>query len=102
MSTQLETVTLASSRVLPARKANGGTLAIQMLSLNLSGDTTFTVDISVDGVSYDTATANGSDISDTLKANETKVVALEMVAGIWYKVTFAGVTTGTIACYVMD
>lgn len=102
MGPQNETVTLATSRVLPARKANGGTLAIQMKSLDLSADTTFTVDISVDGISYDTATANGADISDTLKANETKVLPLEMVAGIWYKVTFAGVTTGTIACYVMD
>lgn len=102
MGPQLETVTLASSRVLPARKANGGTLAIQMLSLNLSADTTLTVEVSVNGVTYDAATANGEDITDTLKANDTKIIQLEMVAGIYYRVTFGGITTGTIACYVLD
>lgn len=97
-----ETVTLATARYTVPKKANGGTCAIQLVSSDLSADTTFSVQVSVDGLYYDIATANGTDVTDTLVANTSKVIQLEMVHNLYYKLVFDGVTTGTIIVKILD
>ena len=96
------TINLATVRSTPARKMNGGTCAIQLSSSDLTGNTTFALMVSLDNVLFDGAQNNGTDITGTLTTGGAVVLQLEMVAGIWNRIDFAGSTSGTVTWKILD
>lgn len=78
-----------------------GRFSIQMLSTNLSADTTFNLQFSLDGTNWDNAQESGTDVSDVLVANATMIKSFESDKGLKFRILFAGATTGTIA-YVIN
>ena len=98
-------VVLASSRYIPT--SNGihigeeDKVTVQMLCTNLSGDTTFSPEISVDGVIWDVAQESGTDITHTLVDDATFVQTYESQRGMYWRWAMAGVTTGTVAATLM-
>jgi hypothetical protein len=78
-----------------------GRFTIQMLSANLSADTTFNLQFSLDGTNWDNAQDAGVDISDSLVQSATMIKSFDADPGILFRILFAGATTGTIA-YVIN
>ena len=90
------TINLASVRYFTDRAPMDGELVIQMKSTNLSANTTFNLYLSLNGTDWDIAQESGTDISDTLIANETKIKSFLVNKGIHFKIEFTGVTTGLV------
>ena len=96
------TINLATVRSTPSWEMNGGTCAIQLSSPDLTGDTTYALMASLDNVLFDGAQNNGEDITGTLTTGGAVVLQLEMVAGVWSRVDFAGSTSGTVTWKRLD
>ena len=91
-------IALGTTRVIQGVVPLTGRFSVQMLSANLSADTTFNLQFSLDGTNWDNAMdTTGSDISDTLVQSATKVVSYDAAPAISFRILFAGVTTGTVA-----
>ena len=90
-------INLATVREFTGQVPTSGELAIQMKSADLSASTTFSFQLSLNGVDWDIAQESGTDITDTLTANDTKIKSVSAVPNILFKIKFDGVTTGTVA-----
>jgi len=90
------TIDLEVSRVIKTVSPLDGVFSVQMLSNDISASTDFTLEVSCDGINWDTAKEFGSDISDTLVINETMVKSFEVDAGLYFRINFGGVTTGNV------
>jgi len=73
-----------------------GSFTVQMLSTNISGSTVWNLQFSLDGTNWDNAQESGTDISDTLVQSATMIKSFEADPGIYFRILFAGVTTGTV------
>lgn len=97
-------ISLAVSRNFPTSagyKLDGEKVTIQLVSSNLSGATTFAPQISVDGIVWDVAQENGTDISHTLADDVAFVQTYESQKGMYWRWVMAEGTTGTVSYALM-
>jgi hypothetical protein len=94
-------IDLSESRIIGGVVPSRGRFSIQMLSENLSETTTFGLEISADGDNWDVAEEAGTDVTDTLVDDTTKVVSFESDPGMYWQIKFAGSTTGDVA-YIIN
>jgi len=83
--------------IVPSR----GSFTVQMLCTNLSGNTTFNLQLSLDGTNWDNAQEAGTDISDTLVDDAVIIKSFAADAGAYWRILFAGATTGTVS-YIIN
>lgn len=96
------TLNLASSRYIAIGQARTrGSFSIQMKSTDVSETTTFTLEVSADNTNWDTAEESGTEISDTLVQSATKVKSFEVDPAMYFRINFAGATTGSVA-YIIN
>lgn len=74
-----------------------GVVTIQLLSTDLSGNTTFSVQTSLNKTSWDVIQVAGEDYSGTLADDVAFVQSFNLGPSVYFKVVFDGVTTGTVA-----
>lgn len=94
------TVALDTSRFIPTSagvKMNREKISVQLLSANLSGDTTFSPEASVDGTSWDVLTENDTDIEHTLVDDTPFFRIYELDKDAYIRWNMAGATTGDVA-----
>jgi len=72
-------------------------ITVQLLSANLSGDTTFAPEASADGTNWDVLTENETDISHTLVDDAPFFRTYEVDKGAYIRWNMAGSTTGDVA-----
>lgn len=89
-------INLAEVRIITGIVPLRGKFTVQMLSENLSGNTTFNLQFSCDGENYWNATDAGEAITGTLVDDTVLGVSYEGDPGLNFKILFAGVTTGTV------
>lgn len=94
-------IVLGTIRYFTAKIPSRGKLTIQLLSENLSAETTFNVQISADGTAFQNAQEAGTDITGTIADDVTTVKTYEGNPGDTVKILFAGATTGTVS-YVIN
>lgn len=70
--------------------------SVQMLSTNLSADTTFNLQFSLDNTNWCNAQSAGTDVTIILKDDIAQVVSFEADSEVYWRVLAAGVTTGTV------
>lgn len=97
MATRTGSIDLGVSRVIGLISPLDGNFAIQMLSSDISASTTFSLEVSLDGTNWDVAQEAGTDITDTLVQSETKVKIVETADKLYFRVIFAGATTGNVS-----
>lgn len=90
-------IVLATARNFGAAVPLKGVFTVQMLCANLSAGTTFNLQFSLDKVNWDNAQESGTDISDTLVDDTVMIKSFEADPGIYWRIIFAGATTGTVA-----
>lgn len=90
------TIDLSVSRIIAGVTPTDGRFSVQMLSDDVSATTTFNLEFSLDGTNWDVAVDNGTDVSDTLVLDETKLVSYESDSGLNFRIIFIGATTGTV------
>lgn len=90
-------ISLATVREIVGVTPQRSEFTIQLLSANLSADTTVNLQLSLDKTNWDNAVESGSDIALTLSDDVPLVRSFAVDAGIYFKVLFAGATTGTVA-----
>lgn len=90
------TINLASVREIEGTTTKQRSFTIQLLSTDLSADTTVNLQISLDGTNWDNAQESGSDIALTLSDDTPLVVSFAIDPGIYFKILFGGATTGTV------
>ena len=96
------TIDLNEGRVISIGQARPrGKFSIQMKSTDVSETTTFTLEVSADNSNWDTAEESGTEISDTLVQSATKVLSVEVDPYMYFRINFAGSTTGSVA-YVIN
>lgn len=98
------TVALGTSRLIPSASGvqmNRHKITVQLLSANLSGNTTFAPEASADGTNWDVLTQNETDISHTLVDDAPFFRTYEVDKGAYIRWNMAGVTTGDVA-YVIN
>lgn len=98
------TVALGTSRLIPTASGvqmNRHKITVQLLSANLSGNTTFAPEASADGTNWDVLTQNETDISHTLVDDAPFFRTYEVDKGAYIRWNMAGVTTGDVA-YVIN
>lgn len=78
-----------------------GTAAIQLRSTDLSANTTFFLEFSVDQLYWDGAEENGTVVSDILVANVPKVFIFEAMIGLYWRLRFQAGSTGTITYHAI-
>jgi len=94
------TIALATSRYIPSSSGvqmNRHKITVQLLSANLSGDTTFAPEASADGTNWDVLTENETDISHTLVDDAPFFRTYEVDKGAYIRWNMAGSTTGDVA-----
>lgn len=94
------TVALGTSRYIPSSSGvqmNRHKITVQLLSANLSGDTTFSPEASADGTNWDVLTENETDISHTLVDDAPFFRTYEVDKGTYIRWNMAGSTTGDVA-----
>ena len=74
-----------------------GVVTIQLDSNNLSGDTSFAIETSLDKNNWDAISVSGQDYQETLSANNTFVQSFRIAPSIYFRVLFNGSTTGNVA-----
>lgn len=79
--------------VIPSRKM----FTFQLLCANLSANTTINLQFSLDKTNWSNAQEGGTDITFTLVDDTALAVPVAADAGIYFRLLFAGVTTGTVA-----
>lgn len=98
------TVALGTSRYIPSTagvKMNRHKVSVQLLSANLSGETTFVPQGSSDGTNWDVLTENDTDISHTLADDVPFFRIYELDKDAYIRWVAAGSTTGDVA-YVIN
>ena len=102
MALRVFTHTLAelTIRYFSGKIPSRGRFTIQMLSDDLSADTTWNLEVSADGITFANAQESGIDISGTLVAQEPTVRTFEGNPGDTWQITFAGATTGVVEIVV--
>ena len=98
------TVALATSRYIPTSagvQMNREKISIQLLSTNLSANTTFSPEASADGTNWDVLTENDTDISHTLADDVPFFRIYELDKDAYIRWVAAGSTTGDVA-YVIN
>jgi hypothetical protein len=90
-------IVLASVREITGIVPLDGRFSVQLLSTNLSGETTLNLYLSADGTNWDIAQEAGADIEDSIVDDVTKVLSFEADPAMYYKIVFAGATTGTVS-----
>lgn len=96
---------LATSRYYPSSSGvqmSRKRIGVQFTSSDLSAETTFAPEISLDGTSWDVAVENNTDLSHKISANSPFVRIYEMDKGVYVRWNMAGVTTGTIAYKILN
>jgi len=101
MAKKTGSIVLATVRSFVGVVPQKGTFSVQMLSANLSADTAFNLQFSLDNTNWDNAQESGTDISDTLVDDVVMIKSFEADPGISFRILFAGVTTGTVE-YVIN
>lgn len=94
------TVALGTSRLIPSASGvqmNRHKITVQLLSANLSGNTTFAPEASADGTNWDVLTVNETDISHTLVDDAPFYRTYEVDKGSYIRWNMAGATTGDVA-----
>lgn len=93
------TIDLSSDLVIPAatgRRLSYGQATIQMITDDISETTAFYLEFSCDGVNWDNATENGTDVEDTLVVDVAKVIPFESPVGLYWRIRFASGSTGNV------
>jgi len=93
-------VSLATSRYIPTSagvQMNREKISIQLLSTNLSANTTFSPEASADGTNWDVLTENETDITHTLVDDAPFFRTYEVDKGAYIRWNMAGATTGDVA-----
>ena len=93
-------VSLATSRYIPTSagvQMNREKISIQLLSTNLSANTTFSPEASADGTNWDVLTQNETDITHTLIDDAPFFRTYENDKDTYIRWSMAGVTTGDVA-----
>ena len=101
MSKKSETIDLEVSRVIKVVSPLNGVFSVHMLSDNISESTAWTLEGSADGTNWDTMQESGSDIGDTLVVDVPMLKSFEVDAGLYFRINFAGSTTGDVA-YIIN
>jgi hypothetical protein len=96
MSLKSGSIVLATVRSFTGIVPLRGSFTVQMLSADISGSTVFNLQFSLDGTNWDNAQESGTDIYDTLVQSATMIKSFEADPGIYFRILFAGVTTGTV------
>lgn len=91
------TINLASVRTITGVTPSDGRFSVQLLSADLSADTTVYLDLSLDGTNWGVAQESGADVSDTIVAATTKVISYSVDQGVYFRVRLDGATTGSVA-----
>ncbi len=94
-------ISLGTTRVIKGVVPLNGLFSVQLLSANLSGNTTFNLQFSNDGTNYANAKEAGTDITDTLVQSTVNFNSFSGVPGTRFQILFAGVTTGDVD-YVLN
>lgn len=89
-------INLGTTRVIKGVVPLNGLFSVQLLSANLSGNTTFNLQFSNDGENWANAKEAGTDITDTLVQATVNFNSFSGVPGTRFQILFAGVTTGTV------
>ena len=100
MAKKSGSIVLATVRSFSDKVPQCGSFTVQMLSANLSANTTLNLQFSLDGTNWDNAQEAGTDISDTLIANTVLLKSFEADPGVLWRILFAGATTGTVTYIV--
>jgi len=95
------TINLATIRYFTGVVPQNGIFSIELLSDDISASTDWSLQFSAGGTNYDTAQESGTDISETLVVDEPMHQAFNGVPGDYFKVLFAGETTGSVS-YVIN
>ena len=90
-------IVLASTRVINGVVPLSGVVTIQLLCTNLSGNTTFSVYLSLDKTNWDVVQVFDVDWQGTLVDDAAFVQSFNLGPGVYFKVQFDGSTTGTVA-----
>lgn len=90
-------IVLATVRSFGAVVPLKGVVTVQMLCANLSADSAFSLQLSLDKTNWDNAQESGVDITDTLVDDAVMIKSFEADPGIYWRILFAGATTGTVA-----
>lgn len=93
-------VSLATSRYIPTSagvQMNREKISIQLLSTNLSANTTFAPEASADGTNWDVLTEDDTDISHTLADDVPFFRTYEIDKDVYIRWNMAGATTGDVA-----
>jgi hypothetical protein len=96
MAIKTGSIVLGTIRYFTGKVPSRGKFTIQMLSTDLSAETTFNVQISADGLEFDNAYELGEAVTGTIADDVTTVKTYEGNPGDTFKILFAGVTTGTV------
>lgn len=89
-------ISLGSTRVIKGIIPLTGLFSVQLLSADLSANTTFNLQYSSDGTNWANAKEAGTDIADTLVQATVNFNSFSGVPGTRFRILFAGVTTGTV------
>lgn len=89
-------IVLASVRSFGGIVPLEGRFSIQLLSANLSADTTFNLQFSLDKTNWCNAQEAGTDVTFILVNSTTIVRSYEADSTIYWRVLAAGATTGTV------
>jgi len=72
------------------------TFSIQLLSSNLSADTTCRLQFSLDKTNWCNAQESGADVTFILANNTVLIKSFESDPELFWRILFDGVTTGTV------
>jgi hypothetical protein len=90
------TINLAAVRTFGGVVPLSGLMTIQMLSTNLSGNTTFSVQTSLDKMNWDIIQVNDADYQGTLVDDAAFVQTFNLGPSIYFRVVLDGATTGSV------
>lgn len=91
------TINLAAVRTFGGVVPLSGLVTIQMLSADLSGNTTFSVQTSLDKTNWDVIQVNDTDYQGTLVDDAAFVQTFNLGPSIYFRVVLDGATTGSVA-----
>jgi hypothetical protein len=96
MAAKAGSIVLASVRSFGDVSPQNGFFTFQMLCTNLSGDTTWNLQFSLDGTNWKNAKEAGTDITGTLSDDVVTLEVVNTAPGVRWRILFAGATTGTV------
>jgi hypothetical protein len=101
MAFKTGSIVLGTTRVINGIVPLRGFYTVELLSTNLSGNTTWNLKISAGGTNFDNAKEGGVDITETLVDDVAMVRVYQGNPGDKFRITFEGSTTGTVN-YVLN